>query len=248
MLNVLKYILNLIYPPKCIFCKDMLDINKLYNQYICDKCYGKLPIISDSYVSLKNRDIDNDLAFKEYYFRDCISKFFYEFPVSSAICDFKFHNKHSFALPFAKYLASLVSRFYADISFDFVTYIPMFKRKEFERSYNQAKLLAMHLSKTLKIPLANLLIKVKNNSPQHNLNLDERKDNIKGVYEFSYKEDVSQKNILLVDDIVTSGYTLNEASKILVSVGVANVYCVTIAAPKIKNKYSLRNFMINNLN
>ncbi len=129
-----------------------------------------------------------------------------------------------------------ISRFYKDIMFDYITYIPMYKLREKQRRYNQSKLLADDLAQTLHIRLENLLIKVKDNKPQHNLTLKFRETNIKDVYEFTNTLDIHNKTILLIDDIITSGYTLNEAAKILKLAGARHVFCATIACTQLNNK------------
>lgn len=242
---MLKNILNLIYPRKCIFCKTILDVNKTKNDYICNKCISSLPFVDLPLVSRKNKDIDNNINNRIYFFDDCISSFYYEPPITRAICDFKFHDKKFYAYIFSDYIIKNIVKFYININFDFISYIPMYKSREKDRGFNQAKLLAKEISKKIKIPLKDLIIKIKNNDPQHNLPLKLRKINIQNVYDFSHKQNINQKTILLIDDIITSGFTLNEASKILKTHGAKKVYCATIATTKVKNKYSLLTYLIN---
>lgn len=237
---MVKYILNLIYPSKCMFCKTILVKNNIRYEYICKDCHDKLPFISDQSVSIIHRNKENNLS-RNYYFDDCISSFYYKDMIARSICNFKFNNKKLYAIPFSCYLGYTIKRFYRDINFDFVTYIPMYRSKESKRTYNQSKLLASKLSKILKIPLKNVLIKTKDNETQHSLSMKLREINVKDVYEISCKLNVNYQNVLLIDDIVTTGNTLNEATKQLKQFGIKHVYCATLATPMVKNKYSLSN-------
>lgn len=234
---MLKLILDLIYPRKCIFCNNILKID---NKYICEDCVKKLPFVTDNNILINNKSLDKNINF---YFKNCVSSFYYESIISKAICDFKFHNKNLYFRPLASYMADNIVRYYNNINFDFITYIPMIKSKERDRGYNQASLLAKYLSKILKINYVCLINKIKDNQPQHNLTIEKRKTNIKDVYEFSGNKNIENKTILIVDDIITSGFTLNEASKVLRLSGAKEIYCATIAKTKIKNKYSLLNYI-----
>lgn len=241
---MLKNILDLIYPRKCIFCNNILSIDNK-NKYVCEVCAKKLPFIPERFISINNKNFDNKIQNINFYFKNCISSFYYESVISKAICDFKFNNKNSYFKPLAGYISENIKKYYNNINFDFITYVPMFKSKERQRSYNQAALLAKHLSKTLKIPYACLVKKIKDNKPQHSLTLEKRKTNIKDVYKFSDNKNIKNKTILIIDDIITSGFTLNETAKVLKLSGAKDIYCATIATTKIKNKNSLLTYINN---
>jgi predicted amidophosphoribosyltransferase len=90
-------------------------------------------------------------------------------------------------------------------------------------------LLATELSKVLSLPVKNVLEKIFDNNIQHESSQNRRKGNVLGVYDVRENEDVKGKTILLVDDIKTTGATLNECAKILKIRGAEKVYCVTVA-------------------
>lgn len=231
---MLKYILEILYPPKCMFCKNLLTQNNKENEYICKSCRQLLPFILNDIAKISSRDICYGCLNRNYYFKECISVFFYENIISTSICKFKFHSKLAFDSLFSHYISQWINNFYSNITFDFITYIPMYKTKEKQRGYNQAKLLAKRLSKMLKIPLCELLLKVKDNQMQHSLPANIRIDNVENVYKALNLQHINSKTILLIDDIVTTGSTLNEASRILKKSGAKDVYCATIATPRIK--------------
>ena len=142
---MLKNILDLIYPRKCIFCNNILSINNK-NKYVCETCAKMLAFVEDDFVFVNNKNLDNNIKF---YFKDCISVFYYESNISKAICDFKFRNKDLYFRPLASYMLENIKKYYNNINFDFITYIPMFGSREKERGYNQAALLAKYLSKKI---------------------------------------------------------------------------------------------------
>ena len=249
--NIFKNILNLIFPPKCIFCKSIISFNNnSFNnnnlnccENVCEKCFSDLFFIPNSLVSIKKRESalnlqnysKNYLSYKKYYFfDDCISVFYYKSLISKSICDFKFFNKIYYLNFFCDQISLIAKKAYQNIKFDYITYIPMFQSKEKQRGFNQSKLIAKKLSEMLGIELKELLVKIKDNKPQHSLSLKLREENIRDVYQFSDKQNVSQKTLLLIDDIVTSGHTLNEAAKVLKLSGAKQVFCATIASTEIK--------------
>ncbi len=117
-----------------------------------------------------------------------------------------------------------------DINFDWVTYIPMYKSKERKRGFNQSRLLAKELSKLCDIPFADkLLIKLYNTDNQHDCSGLERTGNLIGVFDVDEAFDLTDKTVLLIDDVKTSGATLNECGKMLYLNDVKSVICLTAA-------------------
>ena len=94
--------------------------------------------------------------------------------------------------------------------------IPISKKRMKQRGYNQSALIARNLVKALNIEYKeNVLVKIKDNKPQSELGQNERSDNVKGVYDLKNKKQIYHKQILIVDDIFTTGSTTNECAKIL---------------------------------
>lgn len=207
MIKILKKITASLFPERCPYC------NKVVNQgdVACKICRAKFPetplvsYASGCYI--------------------CYSSFFYKDIFADAIKRFKFHNYPQSAEKLAVVLADTISKY--DVSFDYITYVPMFPKRERERGYNQSKLLAKEVSKILDIPLEHFLIKIKDNPPQHTMNKKEKKNNVKGVFGVQKKDILKGKTVLIIDDVITSGYTLGECCKIL-SKSKAIVFCATV--------------------
>ena len=115
---------------------------------------------------------------------------------------------------------------------DGVCFVPMTSAAEAKRGYNQSKLLAKRIAKELKLPLlARAIDKVKKTKPQKSLTRVERENNLKGCFK-AYREDVDGKNLIVVDDVLTTGATADAVSAELKKRGAKKVYFVTVASVK----------------
>lgn len=114
--------------------------------------------------------------------------------------------------------------------YDILISVPISKRRLKERGYNQSELIGRELSKKLKKEYAkNILYKTKNTIAQSTLNKEQREENAKGVYEIKNLQKVYNKKILLIDDIYTTGSTVNECSRILRQAHPEKIGVLTIA-------------------
>lgn len=142
--------------------------------------------------------------------------FKYEGQIRKIILDYKFNDKPYIYLTFVNFLLKNEKIFENVKSYDTIIPVPISKKRLNMRGYNQSLLIAKEITKQTKLELLNnCLIKNKNIIEQSKLTKEERKQNIKGVYKLENKKLVKNKNILLVDDIYTTGSTVNECSKIL---------------------------------
>ncbi len=172
-------------------------------------------------------DYCSHCAFEKTFYDRCFSPFCYGGCVQRAILNMKFGNIATNAQLLARYLAQCAKS--NKIQFDVVTYVPMTANAEKQRGYNQAQLLAQSFCDILKIdePVA-LLKKVKDTQRQEKLGKKERKENLVGA--FSATTDLHGKVVLVIDDIKTTGSTLNECAKALKKKGATQVICLTVAS------------------
>lgn len=179
----------------CFFCKE----NLIKTSYLCDDCTSK--------IRRYDKEIFNDFG------EDCFKKdiiFYYSGIIKSKIKEFKFKNGVYLKKPFGKLIYdNLDKSLLKDI--DLIAYVPSSKKKIRLRGYNHSKLLAEEVSKYSNIPIFNDLNKIKNTKSQHFLTLEERSINLKDS--FSVNGDLSGKSVLLIDDIHTSGATVEECYK-----------------------------------
>jgi len=155
-----------------------------------------------------------------------ISVYDYEGAIREMVLVFKVLKRYPFYRIFGKSVARNVKRNLQNIRFDFVTFIPTPYTRRILRGFSPAELIAKKCAEELNIPLKNLLKLKKHPKPQKNLSAKERKENLKGA--FACSEKINEKIVLLVDDIFTTGATIEEASKVLKKSG-AKVYAATFA-------------------
>ncbi len=242
-MNALRFISNIFCPPKCIFCGKLLGVDSYYNY--CDKCMTDLKIKSERICEVCGRPIDvprGDLICftcinERYDFNRNIAPFLYKGVVKEAILTMKFSaNQQWIAYSFGEILAQHIKEQYGDIVFDGIVYVPSSKKRMKKRGYNQAEIIAISVGKVLDVPvLKDTLIKFKDTPKQSTLSAEERRKNVKGSYKMG-KTDVTDKVLLLIDDVLTTGSTMSECAKVLTSSGALLVYGATVAVTEGWNK------------
>lgn len=161
-----------------------------------------------------NVEIESNITSR--YFEELITMFKYEGIIRKIILDYKFNEKSYTYLTFTKFILKNKNVFEKIKSYDTIIPVPISKKRYKERGYNQSYLIAKEIAKNTDLEiLNNCLIKTKNIIEQSKLNKEERKINIQGVYEIKNSALIKNKKILLIDDIYTTGSTVNECSKIL---------------------------------
>ena len=213
MKHLLEALINLLFPPKCPFCGKVLE-----TPGICPACEKALPWTAETEGL---RQGPGGLR--------CAAPLWYEGLTREGLLRFKFQG----ASAAAESLGELVARCAAERfsgEFDAVTWVPVSKKRLRKRGYDQAKLLAGELSERTGIPCCRLLKKTRNNPAQSGTGgAEKRRANVSGVYTALKPEKIKGKSILLVDDIVTTGATLSECGRILLSAGAGEVRAVTVA-------------------
>ena len=207
--------LNLCYPNVCGVCE------KICNEYICNKCRVKIK-------QYKKSDVNEYINNKNFNMYAYI--FIYDGIIRKKIIKYKFLNSPYLYKFFSNIILDDLKLVDYIKNFDIIIPVPIHKKRKKKRGYNQSELIAKEISKKLKIQLQlNVLYKNVNNSPQSTLNQEQRKYNTKDVYILKNKELIKNKNILIFDDIYTTGNTVNECSKIIRNAQVNNIGVLTIA-------------------
>lgn len=227
----LKRFVKLFFPNRCEFCGDVIEFNKTVCKDcenlpkiaspICENC-GK----SKNECDCKNRKNEYKMIVAPYYYRDKVVK---------AVHRYKESEMRFLSERFGRDISNCVKNHYSDISFDVVTFVPMRKWDIRKRGYNQSEILAKIVSNNIDVELMNLLVKTHRTKPQKRSTARERKVNVFGAFDVSDKEYVNGKTILLIDDIKTTGSTLNECAKMLKIYGAKEVYCAALAVVNNKN-------------
>ena len=231
--KIKDFILWLLLGKRCPYCNTLI----IKNEDLCDDCKENLPRIKGEKCKFCGAGKDKCACKKHHMNFDGITApFYYEKGVKQGVKFLKFNNKSHLAYTFSKDMAECVKEDFNDIKFDFICYVPFSPLQITERSYNQSQLLAEELSKTLNIPIKNALVKLFDVKTQHDMAIMQRKGNVHGIYDVKDGFDVKGKTILLVDDIMTTGETLNNCALILKIRGAEKVYCTTAALTIRKKK------------
>lgn len=142
--------------------------------------------------------------------------FRYEGKIRKIIIDYKFNEKSYIYVAFVNFLLKNKKIFENIKNYDTIIPVPISKKRQKERGYNQSLLIARKIAEKTNLELMNnCLIKTKNIIEQSKLNKEDRLQNIYGVYELTNRQLIENKKILLIDDIYTTGSTVNECSRIL---------------------------------
>ncbi len=233
-MNAFEFLSNL-SAPVCLFCGRVLAHQKSspseyfsFAYHVCHSCLTRLPYkpYSEQISSCVQHDeTPNPIL--------AITAMRYEEPIASALRTLKFREGLHFApiLSFIMYKALQASA----ATFDAVIPIPLSPKRRQTRGYNQAEILASPIARRLGIPLLNTFLVRSRNTAQQSRFQDpmKRAQNISGAFEVPDECCVDGLKILLVDDVLTTGFTLQEAATTLLSAGATMVVALTAASRRI---------------
>lgn len=212
---------NAVFPAKCTFCKQLMEYNTAVN--ICSTCHEKLPFMKGSLLAASQ---DNRTGFCD----GVVSIFHYTGIVKESLIRFKFQNKPGYYRTYARLIAEKLAAMPDIMQYDMVLSVPLHRDRELVRGYNQALLISQFLSRELKIPEKSKLLKrLKHTEAQSLLDRQARHENVQGAFIVSAPEKVNGKSILLADDIMTTGSTLEECSRVLKQAGAVKIIAVVVA-------------------
>ncbi len=224
-------ILGLVYPARCPVCDNAAP----YGTEICLSCMKSLNALKYPWCEKCGKKLNsgtgicNDCRKREHSFKRCRSVF--EYPcISKAVYRFKYLGRREYASFFAESSVKVLGDYISLAKPDMIACVPLSEEKMLKRGYNQAGDYARELSKLTDIPFYPGVIKrVKNTAPMKLLSPAERQKNLKNAFK-SGQIVVKSKRILLVDDIYTTGATMDECAKVLLEAGAESVYCMTLAS------------------
>jgi ComF family protein len=214
--------MHIIFPQKCAFCGKILFPQKVDVEF-CDLCLSEIEFFEKDFVDAK--EIDSP------FFDGVISVCRYRGLIVEVIHRFKFNAKPVYYRPLAKFLYMKLEGISEVVDADFVMAVPMFVSKQKERGYNQAALIAKGFASCSGLPdYSKFLTRTRKTKKQSTLTKTERAENVKNSFAIWPPHfDLSGKTIILIDDIFTTGNTLNECARILKIAGAKFVYCAVVA-------------------
>mgnify|MGYP005756571623 CR=1 FL=1 len=231
---ILEKILEYIFLPKCGICE------KLGEGYLCKDCLEELKkyaiiekkiLYNSSNILNKFEKIENNLEKVEIISKiEKMHIFRYEEKIRNLILQYKFNDKAYLYKTFCEFIVKNKKVFDFIKKYDIIIPVPIHKKRLKTRGYNQSELIAKELTKRTKlIFLKDVLVKKINNNAQSTLNKKEREENAKNVYKLINSEKIKNKDVLIFDDIYTTGATINSCIKELENVGVKNIGILTLA-------------------
>ena len=214
MSRLSAYFNHLLFPPKCTLCRAVLEREETD---FCRQCRATAPEYPQG--KLKLQFVDSAAAV--WYYKD---------NVRLSLHRYKFRRARHLAEPFGKMLAmKVLSSGMEEV--DLVTWVPISPIRKLFRGYDQDQLLAEVAARELGIPCVPLLKKIRHNRPQSGIEgYARRRANVLGVYRTVNEDRIPGAKILLVDDILTTGATLGECARELLTAGAKEIHCAVVAS------------------
>ena len=211
-------VISLLYPVKCAFCGRLLPENTPEGHAICPDCRSRLPWTGNGCKSRGS------------FFSLCLSPLYYTGLAREGLLRFKFRGRHAAARCFGRLLAECIRENPSGAP-ELVTWVPLSLLRFRKRGYSQSRLLALALAKELCLPCRALLRKTRHTPPVSSLRgADRRRAAVSGAFAMvrGGEAAAADKCILLVDDVITTGATLSECSRVLLTAGAERVVCATL--------------------
>lgn len=226
-----EWLISIFFPRRCPICDEAV----LYGQKLCDKCKKKVSYIKEPACKKCGKQLEN---MRQEYCMDCVKKthhfiqgkavFSYEKTMKGSMYRFKYAGKREYADFYAEEAVKRYADWIKRKGIEVIVPVPIYKGRKRERGYNQAEVFAKALGRKLSIPVDNkMVLRMKNTAPQKELSERQRKDNLKGAFQVGTNI-VEYSKILLVDDIYTTGTTIDTIAADLKKAGIKEVYFLSI--------------------
>ncbi len=227
--------LDILYPRVCTVCGGAAE----GGHYICWDCLAGLPFIRDPYCSLCGDPLEGSVE-HDFVCSWCMrnrpafdmarSAVRYRGAVGHLLQRYKYHHATYLSYDLCLLLAGCVRAHLLKDGIDAIAYVPLHPRKARSRSYNQSRLLAEHLSHHLHIPVErNTLRRVRWTSTQTRLHAEARRMNVMGAFQCCIPDWVEGRRWLLIDDVMTTGATVDACARVLKENGARRVVVATVA-------------------
>jgi ComF family protein len=237
-MSLLRHILNLLFPSSCSYCHEPVGDSRV--PHFCLTCWHDFDPISGPVCGRCGKPFDSPETLSHTPFFQCsscrtspplfdqaLSVGYFEGPLREAIHQLKYRPCRSLGTPLGAWMADRV-RVLLDI--DMVMPVPLHPKRLRQRGFNQALLLAHCMSVKYGIPLDyDNLARIRPTRPQVELTGKERVTNVAGAFSLKLPETVESKHILLIDDVFTTGATMNECAAVLKKAGAGQVTACTLA-------------------
>lgn len=205
----LHFLASLFWPHRCLICRGIIKKGPLCDE--CEELYNKLP---PRYRITEPAKMKKMTVFAAYE---------YDEGYKTSVEQYKFNSAWRKADDFAELIIRNAEKLDKIKDYDIICSVPMTKEKVKARGYNQSVLIAEKIAEKCGLKFEEILVKPKNNRVQHDLDRENRLENVKGVYTLLDNTDIKGKRILVVDDIITTGATITECGAVLYGAGAEKV-------------------------
>ncbi len=232
MYKIFSKIGDLLFPPRCPICDKVVP---LWDEGICCECLKNIRYVEPprclkcgKHIEEETREYCTDCEERPHVFKQGRALFYYK-DIAKAIYRYKYKGRKAYAKVFGKEMVYYLGDYIKSLEPDAIIPVPLFKRKARRRGYNQATLLARILEKELNIPVEEkFVIRNRNTKPLKLLNPEERLNNLKKAF-ILMENGVKLKRVIIIDDIYTTGSTIDTMAELLIEWGIEEVYFVTLA-------------------
>ena len=216
MSRPLGALLDLLFPPRCVFCRRLLHRGE---EGICPRCQQELPWALGAEAEQTGE-----------FFSLCASPLWYQDQVRASFHRYKFKWVRGYSRTYGRLVAQCVQDHLAG-RYDLITWVPLSRARLRQRGYDQAMLLASAAALALDDVAAETLCKVRDTEAQSGLGKNDasRRANVLSAYQVTDPALVEGRRVLLIDDIVTTGSTLSECARVLRTAGATDVVCAALA-------------------
>lgn len=222
---------DLLFPRRCPICDGVLKFGK---EDICPCCRKKIRFVDGRTCMKCGKELQEDEEYcldcqsRRHLYRQGLAVFEYA-GVAGAVYRFKYGGRREYADFFGRCMAKRLMEQQRVWKIQALVPVPIHPSRKRKRGYNQAQLLAEAISKQTGIPVcSNLIIRQKRTVPQKQLNGTERQNNLKKAFKI-IKNDVKLSTIVIIDDIYTTGSTIDSMTDVLHEAGIDNVYYAALA-------------------
>ena len=236
-LALVSSLVDLLFPPRCCLCHAIIFAEK--EKELCPSCRSQIRVIGRPlcdrcgfpfpFSSATDRVCGPCLS-QERPFRYSRQLGYYQGGLLEALHKFKYGKKVALAKPLGRMLAQMVTASLPAAAYEAIVPVPLFASRLKQREFNQSLLLARVIGRLLNKPVDyNSLVRVRWTEPQVRLTFAARRRNVRGVFAVKRKQAIAGRTLLLVDDVMTSGATLEECSRTLLKAGAKAVDAVAVA-------------------
>jgi competence protein ComFC len=232
-----RSVVDLVYPRNCLFCSEPLA--EAERGVICSSCLGKVKFIEPPFcercaLPFEGTVTDNfvcgyckDLGF---HFSRAVAACRAEGVVRASIHRFKYNREMYYGPHLAEWLVHAARQWIDWRRVDAIVPVPLHPRKKRTREFNQAEYLAVALRRAFQVPVLNRnLRRVKETVTQTALHAKERVENLRDAFAVRHAEVLTGKRLVLVDDVFTTGATMDSCAKVLLRAGVKDVIALAVA-------------------